>query len=146
MAEVKSVCTRGMLLCTLLQSTACCGNRPPHTHLGCRQERRVSRAAAFWLDEVLQPSDTLAAAGVAYHLADLLLPELSKCVAEGGPRAAAPDDAALRRLLEPFASALAATSNPAMVHRFKCAAVGQAGAGQGWGCAAGRGGRFCLLA
>lgn len=88
----------------------------------------MSRAAAFWLDEVLLPSDTLAAAGVAYHLADLLLPELGKCVAEGGPRAAAPDDATLRRLLDPFAAALAATSNPAMVHRLKCV-----GAGVGWG-------------
>lgn len=92
----------------------------------------MCRAADFWLGEVLQPSDTLAAAGLAYHLADLLLPELGKCVAEAGPRGAAPDDATLRRLLHPFAAALAGTSNPAMVHRLRCALPG----GQRPGCSA----------
>ncbi len=109
-----------MVVHSLLVSTNHLGCLPTNPSM-CRQEQRVSRAADFWLSEVLVPSDTLVAAGVAYHLADLLLPELGKCVAEGGPRAAAPDDATLRRLLEPFGAALAATSNPAMVHRLKCA-------------------------
>ncbi|KAL4458010.1 hypothetical protein ABPG75_012875 [Micractinium tetrahymenae] len=82
------------------------------------QARRVQRLADFWLGEILVPSDTLAAAGVAFHLADLLLPELAKCVAEGGG-GAAPDDATLRALLEPFCRALAAAATPAMIHRLR---------------------------
>lgn len=83
-----------------------------------RQARRVQRVADFWLGEVLLPGDTLAAAGVAFHLADLLLPELAKCVAEGSV-GAAPDDATLRMLLEPFCRALAGAATPAMIHRLR---------------------------
>lgn len=79
----------------------------------------MQRVADFWREEVLLPSDRVAAAGVAYHLADLLLPELSRCVSEGGPRGAVPDDATLRSLLEPFAAALAAADTPAMVYRLR---------------------------
>lgn len=76
----------------------------------------MERAAAFWGAQVLLPTDGLAAAGLAYHHADLLLPELQKCVAEGG---AAPDDAALCMLLNPFCVALADADSPAMLHRLK---------------------------
>lgn len=76
----------------------------------------MERAAAFWRTQVLLPGDGLAAAGLAYHHADLLLPELDKCVAEGG---AAPDADALRTLLEPFCAALADADSPAMLHRLK---------------------------
>lgn len=79
----------------------------------------MERAADFWRDEILLPTDGLAAAGLAYHLADLLLPELSGCVAEGGPRAAVPDAATLRRLLDPFAAALAGADSPALAHRLR---------------------------
>ena len=77
----------------------------------------MERVAGFWLSHVLVPGDTLAAAGVAYHLADLLLPELGRVAGEGG----APDAATLARLLQPFAAALAATDNPALVYRLRCA-------------------------
>lgn len=72
--------------------------------------------ADFWLGEVLLPRDTLATAGVAFHFADLLLPELAQCVAQGG---SAPDDATLRTLLEPFCRALAVAATPAMIHRLR---------------------------
>ncbi|PSC72643.1 Ribosomal RNA processing 1 B [Micractinium conductrix] len=81
------------------------------------QERRVARLADFVLHEIMVPGDTLVSAGVASHLTDLLLPELSKCVAEGG--AAAPSDITLHALLDPFCQALAATTNPALIYRLR---------------------------
>ena len=76
--------------------------------------------ADFWLQEMLMPQDTLAAAGVAYHLTDLLLPELAGCVqAEGGGEA--PDNHTLRLLLDPFCRALASTRDAALVYRLRCA-------------------------
>lgn len=84
----------------------------------CRQARRAQRLADFWLREILLPSDTLPAAGVAFHLADLLLPELARCAA-GGSGGGAPDDATLRTLLEPFCRALAAAATPAMIYRLR---------------------------
>jgi hypothetical protein len=84
----------------------------------------VQRLADFWLAEILLPGDTLVAAGVAYHLADLLLPELAACLADGGSGGAVPDDATLRLLLEPFCRALAGAFNPAMVYRLRWAPVG----------------------
>lgn len=83
----------------------------------------MQRVAAFWRDEVLLPSDGLAAAGLAYHLADTLLPELAGCVGEAAPgaRGGAPDDATLRALLDPFCAALAGADSPAMLYRLRCA-------------------------
>lgn len=85
------------------------------------QPRRVQRLADFWLAEILVPHDTLNAAGVAFHLSDLLLPELANCLQQGssGSSGAAPDDATLRTLLEPFCRALAAAPAPALIHRLR---------------------------
>lgn len=77
----------------------------------------MARLADFVLHEIMVPGDTLVSAGVASHLTDLLLPELSKCVAEGG--AAAPSDITLHALLDPFCQALAATTNPALIYRLR---------------------------
>lgn len=97
----------------------------------------MARLGDFWLQEVLLPRDTLVAVGVAYHLTDLLLPELARCLQEGGAKGAAPGDATLRVLLEPFCAALAATHHPALVHRLRCASAAGGGGGGGGGCAAG---------
>eukprot|EP00887_Chlorella_sp_A99_P001477 scaffold8.g1477.t1 len=75
--------------------------------------------AAFWQREVLCPADGAAAAGVAYHLADTLLPELRAVVAAGGGRDAPPPAAALAALLEPFCAALAGARDPGMVYRLQ---------------------------
>jgi hypothetical protein len=80
----------------------------------------VQQLAQHWQQEVLLPADTLLAAGVAYHLADLVLPELARCVAEGGAGVRPPGDASLRLLLQPFCAALAATDSPALLHRLRC--------------------------
>lgn len=93
---------------------------PHRPGLMCRQHRRVQRLAQHWQQEVLLPADTLLAAGLAYHLADLALPELARCVAEGGPGARPPGDASLRLLLQPFCAALASTDSPALLLRLRC--------------------------
>lgn len=95
--------------------------RKPHLPLACpaalplcRDQPQLAVFTGLWQHEVLCPADTLAAAGVAYHLADILLPELQKMARESGQ---APDAAALSTLLEPFCQALAVARAPAMVHR-----------------------------
>lgn len=65
-------------------------------------------------DEVLLPSDTLLAIGVAYHVSDVWLPELQAAAAGGGGR---PPHASLVALLEPFAEALARTRQQALLSR-----------------------------
>ena len=81
-----------------------------------RDSSLVEEYAAFWKDEVLLPSDTLAAAGVAYHISDLLLQELSGVVAQPG---AAPAATTLETLLEPYCAALAATRDAVLVRRLR---------------------------
>ncbi|KAI3435489.1 hypothetical protein D9Q98_001555 [Chlorella vulgaris] len=82
-------------------------------------QERIQRLAHCWLHDVLLPGDTLAAAGVAYHLVDLMLPELEACVVYTGANGAVAMDHTLRPLLEPFCAALAATSSPALVVRLR---------------------------
>lgn len=83
----------------------------------CREPSQLATYTCFWREEVLCPDDALAAAGVAYHLADTLLPELCRLAAEGG--SVHPDAAALAALLEPFCQALAGARDAAMVHRLR---------------------------
>eukprot|EP00198_Chlamydomonas_reinhardtii_P000161 XP_001689496.1 predicted protein [Chlamydomonas reinhardtii] len=75
-----------------------------------RQEL-VSRYTAYLQSQVVLPSDTVPAVGLAYHLNDLLLDEL-RGAADGQPVPAE----ALAALLAPFAAALAA-GEQAMLNR-----------------------------
>lgn len=71
----------------------------------------------LWLHQVLLPSDNLVASGLAYHLCDVLMPELSAVVAAGdGPQ---PQPQELASLLEPFCQALANTRDPALIYRLR---------------------------
>ena len=97
----------------------------------CREERRVRAVADIWRSEVLLPGDTLVAAGISYHLSDLLLPELARCCGELGGGGSAPDNAALRLLLEPFCQALAGTTDAALIFRLRYVCVGWVGGGGG---------------
>lgn len=67
----------------------------------------MARYTTFFREHILQPTDNLAAVGLAYHLADLVLPEL---------RAVAGDkrlpERAVLALLEPFMAALQAVETP----------------------------------
>lgn len=83
----------------------------------CRDAALVSEYASFWKDEVLLPKDTLAAAGVAYHIADMLLHELARIVEAAG--AAPPSADTLRTLLNPFIAAFAETKDSVMIYRLR---------------------------
>lgn len=63
---------------------------------------------------MLVPQDTLPAAGFAYHVADLLLSELTRVTGEKGP---APSNDTLVLLLEPFCAAAASTRDNVLVTR-----------------------------
>jgi ribosomal RNA-processing protein 1 len=76
----------------------------------------VTEFAEFWRAEVLLPSDTIAASGFAYHVADLVLSELGRVTAETGTP---PPAAAVDALLEPFCAAAAATRDAVMVRRLE---------------------------
>lgn len=73
----------------------------------------MSRYTAYLQSQVVLPSDTVPAVGLAYHLNDLLLDEL-RGAADGQPVPAE----ALAALLAPFAAALAA-GEQAMLNRIR---------------------------
>lgn len=85
-------------------------------NMGCRDEETVQAFGDFWRDEMLLPHDTLVAAGVAYHVADMLLPQLKIVVAEA---AAPPPAAALAALFSPFCAALGDSGDPVLVRRLR---------------------------
>ena len=87
----------------------------------CRSAGQVQLYTDLWLHEVLLPQDNLVAAGLAYHMCDLLLPELAAvCSSSGsGGASAAPQQTTLLALLEPFCQALARTRDPALVYRLR---------------------------
>lgn len=77
----------------------------------------------LWLTRVLLPADSHIARGLAYHLCDVLLPELSAVAAaapSNGSARGVPQQATLRTLLEPFCQALARTRDPALIFRLRC--------------------------
>uniref|UniRef100_A0A1D2ABH4 Ribosomal RNA processing protein 1-like protein B n=1 Tax=Auxenochlorella protothecoides TaxID=3075 RepID=A0A1D2ABH4_AUXPR len=76
----------------------------------------IRKTTSFWLEEILLPTDTLSATGFAYHLTDLLLPELQRVVTSAAEQ---PSAVALAALLEPFCQALAQTGNPALQFRLR---------------------------
>lgn len=74
----------------------------------------LTEYTTFWLEEVFVPKDTFIAAGFAYHVADLMLPELQKIVkVSGNP----PPRPALMSLLMPFGTAAASTHDDVLVSR-----------------------------
>ena len=81
----------------------------------CRDKAAVKDFSHFWRSEALLPQDTLPAAGFAYHVADLLLPELSRVVGEKPD--ATPSNKTLLLLLEPFCTAAARTKENVLVGR-----------------------------
>lgn len=83
----------------------------------CRRAEEVRELTGIWLEQVLLPEDTLAATGFAYHLIDLLIPELQRAVTSAEQR---PPAAALALLLEPFCQALARGNNPTLLNRLRC--------------------------
>ena len=93
-----------------------CTLQPPFSGSNCRDVATVQDFAAFWRDEVLLPGDTLVAAGVAYHVADMVLPQLTIVVSEA---AAPPPAAALAALLAPFCAALGDSGDAVLVQRLR---------------------------
>lgn len=63
----------------------------------------------------LLPSDTLPAAGVAYHLADIYVDEIDTALADDRP----PPSKVLEALLEPFLQAAAKCQSQPLLHRIK---------------------------
>lgn len=82
----------------------------------------MSAYTALWLREVLLPQEPRVAAGLAYHLCDLLLPELA-VVCGGEAAGPAPQQPTLLALVEPYCQALARTGDKALVYRLRWAAV-----------------------
>ena len=97
----------------------------------------VKRYADFLRGHVLLPADTLNAAGMSFHVADLFVPEL---LAASVDRAA--PEACLALLLEPFCAALSCAPHKANVQRFRCGGRegGKWGEGTGGGGEGGAGG------
>lgn len=81
-----------------------------------REKELVEEFSDFWRDQVLLPGDTLAASGVAYHVIDLLLPELTRVIAEAG-KGSSPSKKTLTALLDPFCAAAASTKDAVMIRR-----------------------------
>lgn len=76
----------------------------------------VEHYSAFWRDEVLIPQDSIAASGVAYHLADLLLEELGNVLIVEETTI---DSSTANCLLEPFCVALATTTDGVLLQRLQ---------------------------
>ncbi len=77
-----------------------------------RDAALVGRYADFLQHEVLLPADHVSAAGLAFHVGDLLVSEL-RAVAAGAPV----PGAALAALLAPFAAALQKAPDQAALGR-----------------------------
>ena len=82
----------------------------------CRDSAELAEFAAFWTKEVLLPEDTVAAAGFAYHIADIVLPELTRVVGESGNP---PSNKVLAALFEPFYMAAAKTRDNVLVGKLQ---------------------------
>lgn len=82
---------------------------------GRREPKALSALNDLLLQSCLVPTDDFAAAGVAYHLADIYVEELAG-VAEGEPV----PPAALSLLLEPFVAAISTTPSQALINRIRC--------------------------
>lgn len=78
----------------------------------CRDSALVSCYMGLVRDEVLLPSDTLLAGGVAYHLADVWLPELLAAV-----QGTQLPPELLEQLLQPFVDVLARSAQPTLLNR-----------------------------
>jgi hypothetical protein len=77
----------------------------------------------LWLSEVLLPHDNRVAAGLGYHLCDVLLPELAAVCSSGGGGSPLQEHTLLA-LLEPFCQALARTRDPALIYRLRWVELG----------------------
>jgi hypothetical protein len=95
----------------------------PTPSLDRRQASLVSRYAELMSDNLFLSEDGCRAIGVAYHIADVFLPELQKAVKEvagqAGP-AAAPSAEVLASLLNPFVMVLVKASDQPLLTRVRC--------------------------
>lgn len=85
-----------------------------------RDKSLLSSFNAFWLQEAFLPTDTLVAAGFAYHVADIFISELERVVEEDPIEpTTAPSHQIISILLAPFYTALSDTHDDIMIHRFR---------------------------
>lgn len=68
----------------------------------------------FLKKHVLQPADTLPAVGLAYHIADIMLPELQAVAGEKRL-----PERVILAMLDPFIDTMK-TGEQAMLHRLRC--------------------------
>jgi ribosomal RNA-processing protein 1 len=81
---------------------------------------QVQAFSTFLQNNVMLPEDTLPAAGVSYHIADIIIPELQNIVENNkNINNSPPSDATLKLLLAPFIKTTQLTGDPALLARLK---------------------------
>lgn len=80
-----------------------------------RQKDLVERFSTFMVEQLLLPTDAIAALGLAYHVCDLYVEELKNSVGDSKP---VPQQT-LATLLQPFCTALVRAGKQALINRVR---------------------------
>ena len=101
-----------ILMCFVLLTSQ--KQRVQSTAMFCRDVQLTKQFMTYIQNSMLLGTDSHPAAGLAYHIADVFVAELTTVSGAGQPSAAA-----LNALLEPFCQAMAHTSRAAFLPRLR---------------------------